>query len=132
MDVPQPSDDLLWKQYALHVDLYKFYFDLTIKINVFYYAITGAILSYYFQHGGDRVARFSLVLPVAISFALGGLFWYGSQLLGVVRKELFDIRDKLGLSTAPEIMVLTVFLRVTGSLLLAIGLVLGWYVACQA
>ena len=49
--------DLLWKQFALNVDVYKFYLDLVIKINVFHYAITGAIISYYFQHKTDGVAR---------------------------------------------------------------------------
>ena len=39
--------EMLWRQYSLHVDLYKFYLDLAIKINVFYYAVTGAILAYY-------------------------------------------------------------------------------------
>jgi len=31
--------DLLWKQYALNVDLYKFYLELVVKVNAFYYAI---------------------------------------------------------------------------------------------
>lgn len=44
-----PNDEILWKQYALHVDLYKFYLDLGVKVNAFYYAVTGSILTYYFQ-----------------------------------------------------------------------------------
>jgi hypothetical protein len=43
MDAPE----LLWRQYALSVDLYKFYMDLVVKFNVFYYAVTGAILSFF-------------------------------------------------------------------------------------
>lgn len=132
MDAHSPSDDLLWKQYALHVDLYKFYLDLTIKINVFYYAVTGAILSYYFQHPRDGVTEYALGLPVAVSFGLGGLFWYGSFLVNVVRQELFAIRDKLNLSTAPEMQVLTVFARVMGTIMLAVGTVLSWYALCHA
>src|SRR2546426_5837786 len=77
--------DILWKQYAQNVDLYKFYLDLTVKINVFYYAVTGAILTYYFQHSSDRLSRFALLLPIAFSLAISGIFVYGSRLLGVVR-----------------------------------------------
>lgn len=124
------SQELLWKQYALHVDLYKFYLDLTIKVNVFYYAVTGAILSYYFKGASDGVARYALVLPIVMSFGLGGIFLYGSTLLTVVRTEVFDIRDKLGLETAPEFMLLTVVLGVMGLIMFLVGVALLWYVLC--
>lgn len=105
-----PDSDLLWKQYTLHVDLYKFYLDLAVKINVFYYAVTGAIVTYYFQHVTDQITRYALLLPIAFSLAISGLFFYGANRLSVVREELFSIRDKLGLATAPEIQTLVVFL----------------------
>lgn len=113
--------DLLWKQYASPVDLYKFYLDLAIKVNVFYYAVTGAIVSYYFRHGPDGIAKYGLLLPVLFSFAIGGLFLYGASLIPVVREEMFEIRDRLGLATAPEFMVLIVFLRVMCGTLIIVG-----------
>ena len=125
--LPEENVDLLWKQFALNVDLYKFYLELVIKINVFYYAITGGILSYYFQHRTDGVARYALLLPVLFSFGLGTTFLYGATLVPVVRRELFVIRDRLKLDTAPELMVLIVFLVITGIVLLAVGSILGWY-----
>ncbi len=131
MEPSKPSQDLLWNQYALHVDLYKFYLDLAIKLNVFYYAVTGAILSYYFQGASDGVARYALVLPIVMSFGLGGIFWYGSTLLPVVRKEVFNIRDKLGLETAPEFRVLTVFLCLMGLIMFLVGVALLWYMLCR-
>ena len=131
MEPPKPSLELLWKQYALHVDLYKFYLDLTIKANVFYYAVTGAILSYYFQGASDGVARYALVLPIVMSLALGGVHWYSSKLIAVVRQEIFDIRDELSLKTCPEFLVLTIFLRVMGSIMLLVGSALLWYVLCS-
>ena len=115
--------ELLWRQYALHVDLYKFYLDLTVKVNVFYYAITGAILTYYFQHAVDKsIARFALLLPIVFSIAIGGIFFYGAHLLSVTREELFAIRDRLDLETAPEIGVLAVFLRSFGTIMVLTGL----------
>ena len=116
--------DILWKQYAQNVDLYKFYLDLTVKINVFYYAVTGAILTYYFQHSSDPLSHFALLLPIVFSLAISGIFGYGSLLLGVVRSELFKIRDQLGLHAAPDVMVLVVFLRVFGAILVLVGIVL--------
>jgi len=116
--------DILWKQYAQNVDLYKFYLDLTVKINVFYYAVTGAILTYYFQHSSDRLSRFALLLPIVFSLAISSIFVYGSLLLRVVRAELFRIRDQLELDTAPDVIVLVVFLRVFGAILVLVGVAL--------
>jgi hypothetical protein len=31
--------EILWRQYAQFVELYKFYMDLILKLNVFYYAV---------------------------------------------------------------------------------------------
>jgi len=136
-DVPSQADalradnDILWKQYALHVDLYKFYLDLAIKVNVFYYAITGAILTYYFQHTTDGVARFALLLPIAFSLAIGGLFFYGASLMGVIREDLFSIRDQLKLDVAPDVHVLVVFLRSFGTILVVTGVALAVFFAYQ-
>jgi hypothetical protein len=47
---PPPSEvELLWRQYELQVELYKQYLDLVLRFNVFYYAITGGILSFFFS-----------------------------------------------------------------------------------
>jgi hypothetical protein len=120
--------EFLWKQYALHVDLYKFYLDMSMKGNAFYYAITGSILTYYFQNASNGAIRYALLLPIAFSFALGSVFFYGASRLGVVRDEVFKIRDKLGLEAAPEMMVLIIFLRLFGTILICTGLALAWFV----
>ncbi len=69
--IPKSSEfidkDLLWKQYQMSIDLYKQYLDLVIKFNVFYYAITGAFLSYYFSHLSSDLVRWSLVFPMIMS-----------------------------------------------------------------
>ena len=105
------NDDLLWRQYALHVDLYKFYIDASVKISAFHYAITGAILSFYFTRSDVALAKWSLILPLVLSCGLGWLFWYGAGLLNITREDVFAIRDRLGLDTAPEFRVLGAFLR---------------------
>jgi hypothetical protein len=61
--------ELLWRQYQLNIDLYKGYLELIVKINVFYYAITGAILSFFFSNQ-NHLTKFSLLLPLFMSIAL--------------------------------------------------------------
>jgi hypothetical protein len=117
--------DLLWKQYALHVDLYKFYMDLTLKANVFFYGITGGILAYFFNNAAQPMMRYALLLPIAMSFTLAGVFLYGAATLGVVRDELFALRDQIGFDTAPEFKVLQLALVLFGVLLLLVAIVIG-------
>jgi hypothetical protein len=38
-------EELKWRQYALLVDLYKFYLELSLKFNLFFYAVTGGMMS---------------------------------------------------------------------------------------
>lgn len=119
-----PSPDLLWKQYELQIGLYKSYMELLLKFNVFYYAATGALVSYYFSRPDISWMRYSLWFPVVMSVGFASLFIYGASQTDVVRQELFDIRDKLGLDTAPEYRVLFVFLLISSVLMLlvAVGL----------
>ena len=104
--------ELLWRQYNLHVDLYKFYLDIALKLNVFFYVITGGILTFYFANSNERLIRYSLLLPIILSVAFGGVFIYGSILMSVIRTDIFQIRDKLNLDVAPDVRVLSVLLRV--------------------
>jgi hypothetical protein len=121
-----PDKDLLWKQYELEIDLYKFYLELAVKFNVFYYAGTGAILSFYFSRTDVTLVRYSLLFPILMSVGFGGLYIYGAWLLRILRQDIFDIRDKLGLDTAPDLIVLSVALFVSAGLMLCVAAVLAW------
>jgi hypothetical protein len=55
--------EIRWRQYALYVDLYKYFFEITIKYNVFYYVITGGIVSFCLSRSNVGIAIWSLVLP---------------------------------------------------------------------
>jgi len=108
--------EILWRQYSCHIDLYKFYIDATIKINVFYYAITGAILSFYFTRSEIRMARWSLMLPAVLSIGLAFLFIYGARIIYITRDDVFAIRDALGLKSAPEFNILKNLLYIFASI----------------
>jgi hypothetical protein len=116
--------DSLWKQYQLHVDVYKHYLDLTLKFNVFYYAVTGAILSFYFSRSDVSLIRYSLLFPVLMSIRFGLFSLYAASLIKVPRQEIFAIRDALGLHTAPEVKAFAVLLRLSATLFLFVALCL--------
>jgi hypothetical protein len=125
-----PDKATLWNQYSLYVDLYKFYMDLFVKINLFYYGIRGAILSFYFAHPNTPHVALALGLPIAMSVVLAGIFFYGASLMPILRRDLFVLRDKLGLSAAPDLGILTIVLRAFGSLLLVVAGVLIFSLVC--
>lgn len=118
--------ELLWRQYQMNIDLYRGYLELVVKINVFYYAITGAILSFFFSHADDPLIKWSLLLPLVMSVALGIFFVVGARLAQVPREETFKIRDALGLIAAPEIGVLILLLYVFATLTFMVSAGLLW------
>ena len=121
----EPTDrELLWRQYELHVGLYKFYLETIIKFNLFFYLITGGILTFYFANPNDQLVKYSLVFPALLSFAFSAVAIYAAKLMGVVRLDIFRIRDSLKLNTAPDVNVLAVLLRVFAAVFFIGGVVM--------
>ena len=71
---------LLWDEYKLQVETYRFYLELVIKINLFFYAITGGILSFYFASVNKEQVQLALVLPLVMSVLLFAFFLFGGPL----------------------------------------------------
>ena len=80
-----PAEESIWRQYNLNAELYKHYLKLTIELNVFYYAITGAIVSYYLARATVPMMRFALLLPFATSVAFAGFFTWAALLARAAR-----------------------------------------------
>ncbi|MFT5544028.1 MAG: hypothetical protein ACI96N_003247 [Arenicella sp.] len=94
-----PDEEKLWKRYQMHVDLYKYYLDYALKINIFYYGITGAILSYYFTNDANGTSReLVLLLPIAISVCLYALFSFAQKTYIVSVEDIEIIAKKLGMN----------------------------------
>lgn len=115
-----PKAELLWREYQLSVDLYKFYVDVVIKVVVGYYAVTGGILSFYFT-SSRSVARWALVLPCLVSFAIALLFWWGAGLWSIVRNDVYRIADELDIGSF-ELSVLNILLKGAAVLLVLTGI----------
>jgi hypothetical protein len=108
----QPETEILWKQYEMHVELYKHYLDVTLKLSVFNYAVSGAILSFFFSTSaaGRSFVRWALVLPIAMNLFLAVFFAWASTLIEVMRQDVFRLRTALKLQVAPDIGVLRTLL----------------------
>jgi hypothetical protein len=117
MDAPE----LLWRQYSQNVGLFKFYMDLVVKFNVFYYAVTGAILLFFFANPDTEDAKYALLLPIIMSVAFAFFFIYGAVLARVLRDDVFAIRDNLGLRAAPDVGVLSVLLYIFASVFIVVA-----------
>ena len=112
--------ELLWRQYKMYIDLFKYYLELTLKFNFIYYAITGAILSFYFSQSDISIIKYSLIFPMIMGAGFGLFFLYGAKLMSVVRNDIFEIRDKLNFDSAPDVNVLNILLKLSTSLFLII------------
>lgn len=113
--------ELQWREYQMGLDLYKFYIDLVLKVVVSYYAITGAILSWYFTTANVPFARWALTLPCVMSFGVATLFRWGAGMWEVVRNNTFRLADELKLSTVFELSALSMLLNGSALLLAATG-----------
>ena len=124
--------DLIWKQYEKHIELYKYYLDIVVKINAFHFAISGAIFSFYFAHIDTPDIKWALLLPALMSLCLTLFFTYAAVISLVSRQDVFDLRDQMKLKVAPELMVLTVFLGIfsLANLLTFVGAIYVIFIQC--
>lgn len=113
--------DERWKEYNLHIDLYKYYLELGLKANLFFYLITGTILGFYLTHPDIRYKKVSLLLPILMSLALGGIFIHSGILWIRVSRIIRGIRRELNIRKAPDINIMTALLVVFGFITLTVG-----------
>lgn len=117
------SDNLLWKQYNTYVDIFKFYINVIWQVITWFYAITGAILVYYFEHVKDNsYLRYALVLPAILSFGFFQIFSFGAQQNKDLVRWLNYIRAQLSLPGRPHVEVLSKFLELSSQLFLLVSL----------
>ena len=116
--------EMLWRQYDLDIRLYERYLELVLKFNVFYYAATGALLSYYFAHRDIPEMRYALLFPVAMSVLFALLFLYGASKTDAVRQNLIRIAQLLDFYAFVEYRVLTMFLCLSSALMLVVAAVI--------
>jgi len=105
------ATDIKWNDFKQAVELHRSYLELAMKLNMFYYAITGAILSFYFTHNDIPMAKFALGLPLVLG----------------LRMHIRNTAAELGLATAPEGVVLVMICVIFGAMLPLVFLALLWF-----
>lgn len=112
--------ELLFEHYKIHIDLYKHYLELLIKFNLFYYAITGAILSFYFVNKTVSFIQFILIFPLIMSLIFSVFFFYASSKAKISRTEIIDVANTLELKVFPEFNILVILLKLFSVLFILI------------
>ena len=118
--------ELLWRQYELHVSLYKFYLELTLKVNAAFYAISGAVATYTLTHQVAGATRAALLVPAVLGAGLALIAIYAAIIQDHTRNELLAIRDTLELQSIPEIKILGWLLWVSAAGFAAVSAGLIW------
>jgi hypothetical protein len=101
---------LLWDEYKLQVETYRFYLELVIKINLFFYAITGGILSFYFAGVNKEQVQLALVLPLVMSVLLFAFFLFGGISNKTSQKQVKLLATELGFKVYHATITLTYLL----------------------
>jgi hypothetical protein len=116
-------DNFLWKQYIVYVDLFKFYVDIAWKSTTWYYAITGAILAFYFNNAdtANPFLQYALLLPIVLSLGLCVMYSLGAFQTKDLEERMDYISGKLGLTGRPHINILRFFLVGGGILCFVVG-----------
>ncbi len=123
--------EIVWKQYDQHITKYKFYLDMLIKLMTMHFAVSGAMLSFYFTKTEIPDAKLALYLPWLMSVGLFVFFSVGAYLSTITREDVFNIRDQLGLEVSPELGVLTMLLGIFSVITLLCAVGLGYVLWCQ-
>lgn len=122
--------EIEWNNFKMSVELHRSYLDVAIKLNMFYYAITGAILSFHFSKGTPEVSQYSLYLPLLLSIGLAVFFLWSARLAWHLRNSISTSAKTLGLQFKPEGIVLVLLCLIFGIVLSIVSAGLAWYLLC--
>lgn len=122
-DVLVSADNLLWKQYIVYTDLFRFYVDMAWRSSVWFYGITSVLLAFYFDHvtRNRPYLALALLLPVVFSVGFCVLYLRGAHQVADLRLKLDYIRDQLNLPGRPHVEFLYDFLRWAAVLFALVG-----------
>lgn len=116
----------LWERYKQTVDLHRSYLDLAIKLNVFNYAITGAIVSFYFSQPDEPLIKWSLLLPALMNLGLAIFFFRSALASNVSQKDIHTLANNLEFdvrSVVASVLAFLLWIFFATTLLIVIGLV---------
>ncbi|WP_024462044.1 hypothetical protein [Marinimicrobium sp. LS-A18] len=123
----------LWNQLNQYVDLYKFHWELALKLCVFFLGISGAVAAYVIKNQETPYMAAALVLPFVLCTFGAGLSHRSLPGLKLIREEAVRIGDELELPTHPEFRSLVTFVKALRFILggsavglVALGVIIGF------
>jgi hypothetical protein len=121
-----------WNRYALHIDLYKFYFDLIIKINIFYYGITGAILSFYLsKEANNTQLEYILFLPIIFGLSIIALCIFGDRSLLYSKADIANLAHDMEFNIVVDTSALNYIMRAS-AVIVGVTIVATVYLFCAS
>jgi hypothetical protein len=100
------KNEWLWERYALYIDLYKYYFSMSLKINAFYFAVAGAVVTYYFANISIPSIHLALFFPILLAIAIAILFGFGIATIGALEHDIKIVVSRMNLETRITITAL--------------------------
>lgn len=116
------ENSINWKSLEMNVDLYKSSMNVVIKLNLFHYAVTGAILSFHFSKESPTVSIVGLFLPIFLSSMLGCLLIYSAIPAMVLRNAIKKSAEELHLEIYPESIFLVMLCLIFGIAMVVVAL----------
>jgi hypothetical protein len=114
--------ELKWKELAIRIEHYKYYLNITLQVNAFFYLITGGVLGFYLKNPTESAKHpleYVLLLPILLGAVLGGIFIYGARLQEKAIYSMEHVREemhRLGLDIEDlhDAHLLNIMLRIFG------------------
>ncbi len=118
------DSNILWRQYIIFVDLYRYYIDLVWKVSIWYYTGTGVSLAYFFAHlnaSNHGYLPLLLLFLGAMSAGVALIYARAISYLSEMERWLEYIAVSLHLPGRPHVEVIRSFCRFTSGTLLLIA-----------
>lgn len=118
------------KELEIRIDSYKYYLNIALQANAFFYVITGAVLGFYLTGLKDQPTNIHLkyffLLPILIGSVLGAIFIYGSRMQWLGANSIERIRREFGrmginIEEIPDLNFLHLLLQIFGTIFIAVG-----------
>ena len=118
------DSNILWRQYVIFVDLYRYYIDLIWKVTIWYYTATGVSLAYFFTNLNANDHGYLPLLLLFLSALSGGMSLIYARAIHYVSEMeswLEYIAVSLRLPGRPHVEFIHSFCRFTSGTLLLIA-----------
>ena len=104
MSTLTPEDELAWKDYDKLVDLYKFWLETLVKVNLYFFGIAGGVLSFVLTKETQPATLLILVgllLPMGLAVVLAAIFHRSAKFFERLNKTALRLRKKVNPRVSP-------------------------------